>query len=79
MKSNDKLPDDFIPVIPGFDAVAESRKWKEAVGREIAGMTSAERVAYFNDFGKKYFAGQYLEDKRAWERLYGKRDAVPQS
>lgn len=33
--------------IPGFDAVAESRKWKEAVARETAGMTSAERITYF--------------------------------
>ena len=31
-----------------FDAVAESRKWKEAVARETAGMTAAERIAYFN-------------------------------
>ena len=31
----------------GFDAVAESRKWKEAVARETEGMTVAERIAYF--------------------------------
>ena len=31
----------------GFDAVAESRKWKEAVARETAGMSIAERMAYF--------------------------------
>ncbi|MEQ1860742.1 MAG: hypothetical protein ABMA13_12480 [Chthoniobacteraceae bacterium] len=30
-----------------FDAVKESRKWKEAVAREIEGMSAAERVAYF--------------------------------
>jgi len=39
-----------------FNAVRESRKWKEAVARETAGMTSAERVAYFNDFAEQYFA-----------------------
>jgi len=33
--------------IPGFDAVAESRKWKEAVARKTAGMSIAERIAYF--------------------------------
>jgi hypothetical protein len=33
--------------LPGFDAVAESRKWKEAVARETAGMSIAERIAYF--------------------------------
>ena len=36
--------------------MAESRKWKEGVWRETAGMTSAERVAYFNDFTEQYFA-----------------------
>ena len=30
-----------------FDAVAESRKWKEAVARETEGMTREEVVAYF--------------------------------
>ena len=51
MKTENKLPD----FIPGFDAVAESRKWKEAVGRETAGMTSEEVLAYFNDFAEKCF------------------------
>jgi hypothetical protein len=31
----------------GFDAVAESRKWKEAVAQETAGMTLEERIAFF--------------------------------
>jgi hypothetical protein len=30
-----------------FDAVAESRRWKEAVAAETAGMTSGERMAWF--------------------------------
>jgi hypothetical protein len=30
-----------------FDAVAESRKWKEAVASETADMTASERMAYF--------------------------------
>jgi len=30
-----------------FDAVAESRKWKEAVAKETEGMTPEQRVAYF--------------------------------
>ncbi len=33
--------------LPGFDAVAESRKWKEAVARETDGMSIAERMAFF--------------------------------
>ena len=31
-----------------FDAVAESRKWKEAVARETEGMTRDEVMAYFD-------------------------------
>jgi hypothetical protein len=31
-----------------FDAVAESRKWKESVGRETEGMTREEVLAYFD-------------------------------
>ena len=31
-----------------FDAVAESRKWKEAVARETKGMSRAEVLEFFN-------------------------------
>jgi hypothetical protein len=31
-----------------FDAVAESRKWKEAVARETEGMTREQVLAYFD-------------------------------
>jgi hypothetical protein len=31
----------------GFDAVAESRRWKEAVAAETAGMSTGERMAWF--------------------------------
>jgi hypothetical protein len=31
-----------------FDAVAESRKWKEAVAKATAGMTPEETLAYFD-------------------------------
>jgi hypothetical protein len=31
-----------------FDAVAESRKWKEAVARETEGMTHEQVMAYFD-------------------------------
>jgi hypothetical protein len=34
--------------IKKFDAVAESRKWKEAVARETEGMTRDEVVTYFD-------------------------------
>jgi len=56
MKTETKQPDD---IIPGFDAVAESRKWKEAVGREIAGMTDAEMDAYFKAAAERYSAERH--------------------
>ena len=31
-----------------FDAVAESRRWKEAVARQTQGMTRAEVLAFFD-------------------------------
>jgi len=31
-----------------FDAVAESRKWKEAVARETAGMSREQVLTYFD-------------------------------
>ncbi len=31
-----------------FDAVAESRKWKEAVAKETEGMTRDETLAHFD-------------------------------
>jgi hypothetical protein len=31
-----------------FDAVAESRKWKEAVVKETEGMTPEETITYFD-------------------------------
>lgn len=31
----------------GFDAVAESRRWKEAVAAKTAGMSMSERMAWF--------------------------------
>ena len=52
-----KSLEDEEPTAPkpakSFDAVAESRKWKEAVARETAGMTAAERIAYFNSHSSR--------------------------
>lgn len=31
----------------GFDAVAESRRWKETVAKATAGMSITERMAWF--------------------------------
>jgi hypothetical protein len=34
--------------IPGFDAVAASRRWRVNTGRRLAKMTPEERIAYLN-------------------------------
>jgi hypothetical protein len=36
------------PKPKAFDALAESRKWRECVSRKIAKMTPAQELAYFN-------------------------------
>jgi hypothetical protein len=36
------------PKIKAFDALVESRKWRERVSRKIAKMTPAQELAYFN-------------------------------
>ena len=46
-----------------FNAVRESRKWREAVGRRIAGMSDAEVVAYFEAAGERYAA-----EREEWSR-----------
>jgi len=46
-----------------FDAVAESRKWKEAVGRELNAMTMEERLAHFRKVRE-----EYILERKAWER-----------
>lgn len=42
--------------IPGFDAVAESRKWREATSRLLGAMSLDERLAYLHDARERYFA-----------------------
>jgi len=50
------------PKPKAFDALTESRKWRERVSRKIAKMTPAQELAYFNrhrgsaPFGKKALA-----------------------
>ena len=41
-------------VIPGFDAVAESRKWREATSRKLSAMSRDERIAYLNAARARY-------------------------
>ena len=36
-----------------FDAVAESRKWREAASRKLDAMTRTKRLAYLKSLGKR--------------------------
>ena len=42
--------------IPGFDAAAESRKWREATSRQLAAMSRDERLAYLAEARARYLA-----------------------
>ena len=47
-----------------FDAVAESRQWKESVARETEGMTREEVLAYFDPKNVRRRFQQALERAR---------------
>ena len=36
-----------------FDAVAESRKWREAASQKLNAMSHAERLAYLKNLGER--------------------------
>jgi hypothetical protein len=40
--------------IPGFNAVAESRKWREATSQKLSAMSREERLAYLAEARTKY-------------------------
>ena len=44
--------------IPGFDAVAESRKWRETTSRLLAAMSREDRLAYLSEARTRYLAEQ---------------------
>ena len=39
-----------------FDAVAESRKWREATSRKLDAMTPEQRIAYLESVRERYAA-----------------------
>lgn len=45
------------PALAGFDAVAESRKWREATSRKLDAMSSDERRAYLAHAHERLAAG----------------------
>lgn len=51
--------------IPGFDAVAESRKWREATGRQLNAMSREERLAYLTEARRRYLAEREQKDVAA--------------
>jgi len=53
------------PTQKKFDAVAESRKWREAVSRELNAMTLEERLAHMRKVRE-----QYVVERKAWERKH---------
>lgn len=44
--------------IPGFDAVAESREWREATSRRLFAMSREERMAYLSEARTRYLSGR---------------------
>ena len=42
-----------------FDAVHESRKWREATSLKLDAMTASERIAYLRTVGERY-ASEYV-------------------
>jgi len=53
--------------IKTFDAVVESRKWKESVARATEGMTREEVLAYFDHEAVRSRFQQALERSRQQE------------
>jgi hypothetical protein len=53
-----------------FDAVAESRKWREATSRKLDAMPTDERVTYLRALGEQY-ASEHVSrhPKRASEAV----------
>ena len=47
--------------IPGFDAVAESRKWREATSHLLNSMSREERIAYLNAARARYLSTGKIE------------------
>ena len=48
-----------------FDAVSESRKWREATSRKLDAMTPDERVAYLRSVGDTFASECSVHPKRA--------------
>jgi hypothetical protein len=47
-----------------FDAVSESRKWREATSRKLDAMTPEERIAYLRSVGETFANERSVHPKR---------------
>ena len=47
-----------------FDAMSESRKWREATSRKLDAMTPDERVAYLRSVGETFANERSVHPKR---------------
>lgn len=50
--------------IKTFDAVSESRKWREATSRKLDAMTPEERIAYLRSVGETFARERSAHTKR---------------
>ena len=50
--------------IKAFDAVAESRKWREATSRKLNAMSREERIAHLKAFGLRLRAEMTAKHQR---------------
>jgi hypothetical protein len=48
------------PILKNFDAVAESRKWREATSCKLDAMSLEERLAHFAQVRERYVARQKM-------------------
>jgi hypothetical protein len=63
-----------------FDAVAESRKWKEAVARETEGMTAEQTIAYFERAAvRRRFEAALRQAEQADKTTGEKREDRPET
>lgn len=53
------------PKRKAFDAVAESRKWREATSRKLDAMSVQERLAHLQNVRSQYLAKQKARQQKA--------------
>ena len=62
--------------IPGFDAVAESRKWREATSRKLEAMSKDDRLVYLAEARARYLAGRDEKNVAVPDQAAGEESCV---